>query len=110
MEEAIRVGRTGPDVIKLDSSEVSKYYIGRIVDSINESGMAAVVDIVSANNEGFGRGAIFIKPLSVAGRHRERPPPADWKPPAAANTAPQESKLCKCVHPLPSTAIHRAAS
>ena len=87
VEEAIAQGRDGDTVIKLDSSEVSKYYIGRIVDSINESGIAVVVDIISDSGDGRGRGAIFIAPLSVAGRHRCRPPPPEFDPPPATQVS-----------------------
>jgi len=65
------------------------------VDSINESGIAVVVDIESYSNNAKGRGAIYILPLSVAGRHRARPPPADFNPPPAGESAPQTSQLCK---------------
>ena len=82
--------------------QVSKYYIGRVVDSINESGIAVVVDIISESSDGKGRGAIFISPLSVSGRHRCRPAPPDYNPPpAAARSQQQQSKLCMYVDPSP---------
>ena len=60
VEAAIAAGRDGPDVIKLDSSDVSKYYVGRIVDSMNDSGMAVVVAIETKDGSNNSEGAEHI--------------------------------------------------